>query len=357
MFASVQAMSLTATNPRYLAIKNRDHSRDGGFFYAVVTTGVFCYPSCAAKTPRPEHVEIFATAAAATQAGFRACKRCRADQPPPAHREVAWVTKLCRHIEAATTPPTLVQLAELAGKHPSHVRRVFVKTTGLTPRAYATQVRAKRLRAQLSGQVDVSRALHQAGFGSDSRLYAHANKILGMKPRAYRSGTAEEAITFAVGQCSLGAFLVASTTTGVCEISLGDDPQRLLEEFMQRFGGSELRGSDPEFERRVALVVGLLDEPTRSPGQLPLDIRGTIFQRRVWDALTKIKPGTRATYGEIAAAIGRPKAARAVARACATNRLAVAIPCHRVVRCDGRVSGYRWGIERKRELLTREQNV
>ncbi len=344
-------------DPRWQAVVTRDPSCDGTFFYSVRTTGVYCYPSCAARTPLPEHVVFFATRSAAEHAGFRPCKRCRADLPPPAQRDATWVAGLCRLIETSEPAPTLPQLAARVGKSPAQVRRIFARVTGLTPKAYAMAHRARNLRKHLQTGDGVTEAMYRAGYTSPGRLYAHAKKYLGMSPTAYRTGNAPDPITFAVGPCSLGAVLVAATTRGVCDISLGDDPEHLLQQFQQHFAASETIGNDPDFAHTVARVIELLDHPAPDWAALPLDIRGTVFQCRVWDVLTTIGPGQTATYKDIACAIGQPKAVRAVARACAHNRLAVAIPCHRVVRSDGQLAGYRWGLDRKRALLEREREV
>lgn len=275
------------------------------------------------------------------------------DPQSRAERWSARVAAMCRLIEGREEPPSLEELARFSGWSPFHTLRVFKRVTGMTPKAYAAATRANDLRARLGESGSVTEAIYEAGFGSSARFYEKSEEILGMKPKRYRDGGAGEEIRFAVGACTLGAILVASTARGVCAIALGDDPEELVHDLERRFPKARLVGADAAFEGLVAKVIGLVEHPNVG-ADLPLDIRGTAFQQRVWEALRKIPAGSTATYTEIAHAIGAPTAARAVARACATNAIAVAIPCHRVVRTDGDPSGYRWGIDRKRALLARE---
>jgi AraC family transcriptional regulator of adaptative response/methylated-DNA-[protein]-cysteine methyltransferase len=263
------------------------------------------------------------------------------------------VTHACRRIENSAEPPRLDELAAEAGLSPGHFQRVFKAVTGLSPKAYAVAARARRAQVALDAASNVTEAIHDAGFGSSGRFYEGAPARLGMTPSAWRNGGAGTDIHFALGQCSLGAILVAQSPRGLCAILLGDAPQPLLEQFQDRFPQARLIGGDPAFEALVAQVVGYVEAPALGIG-LPLDLRGTLFQERVWRALTEIAPGETVSYAELARRIGMPTAVRAVARACAANNLAVAIPCHRVVRSDGGVSGYRWGVARKQALLTRE---
>ncbi len=341
----------TTGDTRWAAVVTRDPEADGRFFYSVKTTGVYCRPSCASRTARPENVVFHATAAAAERAGFHPCKRCRPDQPTGV--QAARVTELCRLIERAEQAPSLAALAQHAGLSPWHLHRVFKAVTGLTPRAYAAAHRAQRVKAGLRKGATVTEAIYAAGYNSSARFYEQSNAVLGMTPARYRAGGADTAIRFAVGQCTLGAILVAASARGICAILLGDDPDALVRELQDRFPRAELVGGDAGFERWVALVVGFVEQP-RLGLELPLDVRGTAFQQRVWQALQKIPVGTTASYTEIAQRIGAPKSVRAVAGACAANTLAVAIPCHRVVRNDGGLSGYRWGVVRKRALLELE---
>jgi AraC family transcriptional regulator of adaptative response/methylated-DNA-[protein]-cysteine methyltransferase len=340
-------------DPRWAALRARDARADGSFFYSVSTTGVYCRPSCAARPARPEHVAFHATAAAAERAGFRPCKRCKPDQPPLAERQAARVAELCRLIERSEEPPSLEQLARHAGLSAFHTHRLFKAVTGVTPRAYAAAQRAARVKAELAKSGSVTQAIYGAGFSGSGRFYAQSNQLLGMTPTHLRAGGEGLAIRFAIGECSLGSILVAATERGVCAILLGDDPEQLAHDLERRFPRAQLIGADAGFERLVAEVVGLVEQP-RVGRELPLDVRGTAFQRRVWQALREIPAGQTTSYTQLAEAIGAPKAVRAVAQACGKNPLAVAIPCHRVVRTDGALSGYRWGVERKRALLARE---
>jgi AraC family transcriptional regulator, regulatory protein of adaptative response / methylated-DNA-[protein]-cysteine methyltransferase len=356
-FANSRALAAAVEqDPRWASVRTRDPKADGSFFYSVKTTGVYCRPSCAARPARPENVAFFATAADAERAGFRPCKRCKPDQPPAPERQAALVASLCRLIERSEQLPTLQEMASHVGLSVFHMHRMFKATTGLTPRAYAAAHRERRLREGLRANTTVTEAIYGAGFGSSGRFYERSSDTIGMTPTRYKAGGAAMLIRFAIGECSLGAILVAATERGVCAISLGDDPEELAHDLERRFPRAELIGADPAFEELVAKVVGLIERPGAAR-DLPLDIRGTAFQQRVWKALAGIPAGTTMSYAEIADAIGEPKAVRAVAPACAANALAVAIPCHRVVRTDGSLSGYRWGVERKRTLLDRERRA
>lgn len=341
-----------ATDPRWAAVQARDAAADASFVYAVKTTGVYNRPSSAARLPRPENVEFFATAAEAEAAGYRPSKAADQTRVKQAHAD--WIAQACRRIESAETLPALDELAAELGVSSYHFHRVFKASTGLTPRAYAQAHRARKLREQLDQGENVTDALYAAGFNSNSRFYAAADGMLGMKPRDYRAGGANSAIHFALGQCSLGAILVAQSERGVCAIWLGDDPDELLRMLQDRFPKAELIGADPAYESLMATVVGMVEAPGSTTLNLPLDVRGTAFQERVWQALTQIPPGQTVSYAEVAQRIGSPTAVRAVAQACGANMVAVAIPCHRVVRNDGALSGYRWGVARKAELLRRE---
>jgi len=338
---------------RWSAVQARDARADGHFFYSVRTTGVFCRPSCAARPALRANVAFHASPAAARAAGFRPCKRCRPEEPPKAERDAAVIARACRHIEEAETPPDLNTLADAAGLSPHHFHRLFRKVTGVTPKAYAAANRAARLRGELAAGASVTEALYGAGFNAPSRLYAAADGVLGMAPKAYRDGGAAAQIRFAVGETSLGSILVAATDKGVCAITLGDDPDALVRDLEDRFPRAELIGADEGFEATVAAAIGLVERPA-SGWSLPLDIRGTAFQQKVWQALRAIPAGQTRSYAEVASAIDAEGAHRAVAKACSENAIAVAVPCHRVVRKDGALSGYRWGVERKAALLDRE---
>jgi len=343
-------------DPRWAAVRARDPRADGTFVYSVRTTGVYCRPSCAARPARPENVAFHATKAEAERAGFRPCKRCKPDQPPLHERQARVVAELCRLIESSDEAPTLEELARYAGLSVFHLHRVFKAATGVTPRAYAAAHRGERVRAELQKSGTVTQAIYAAGYGANGRFYEESHDLLGMTPTRYRAGGTDMDIKFAIGECSLGSILVAATEQGVCAILLGDDPDELAHDLERRFPRARLTGADPAFDGFVAKVVGLVEKPSAGL-DLPLDIRGTAFQRRVWEALRAIPAGATASYGEIASLIGAPRAVRAVAQACAANALAVAIPCHRVVRTDGDVSGYRWGVERKRALIAREASA
>ena len=265
------------------------------------------------------------------------------------------VAELCRYIEGCEEPPTLDQLAARAGWSRHHTHRVFRKVTGLTPKAYAEGCRGERMRAALGGgETSVTEAIYAAGYSSSSRFYERADATLGMPARRYRAGGAGERIAWAVRPCSLGFVLVGATERGVCLIQLGDSQDELAAALSERFPKAERVRAPEDLGELLAMVVELVEDPGAGPGALPLDVRGTAFQQLVWDALRKIPPGETVTYAGLAEAIGRPGSARAVAGACAANRLAVAIPCHRVIRGDGSLAGYRWGVERKRTLLSRE---
>jgi len=338
---------------RWAAVRRRDASADGIFFYSVRTTGVYCRPACAARPARRENVRFHSTREEAEEAGFRPCKRCRPHEPPAAEQRAAAVAKVCRLIEAAEDPPNLDALAEAAGMSRFYFHRVFTAITGVTPKAYVAAHRAQRVRTELSRSETVTAAIYDAGFNSNGRFYATSSEVLGMTPTAFRSGGSGASIRFAVGECSLGSILVAATEKGVCSIMLGDDPAVLLRDLQARFPKAHLIGGNRDFEQAVARVIGFVEEP-RLGLDLPLDVRGTTFQRRVWQALRDIPAGSRVSYADIARRIGSPRSVRAVAQACASNAIAVAIPCHRVVRSDGALSGYRWGVKRKRILLERE---
>ena len=338
---------------RYAAVSRRDGACDGRFFYGVRTTGVYCRPSCAARLALRKNVSFHPSCEAAEGAGFRACKRCRPNEASQQERHADIVRHACRMIDGAEEVPALEEIARKVGVSPFHFHRLFKQVTGVTPKGYADARRAARLQEGLGSAGTVTNAIYDAGFNAPSRFYEEAAERLGMTPGAYRKGGIDASIHFAVAQCSLGAILVATTGKGVCAIAFGDDPDRLVRGLQDRFPKAELVGGDAEFEKLVAQVVGFVEAPSQGL-DLPLDIRGTAFQQRVWEALRAIPAGTTATYARIAAEIGAPAAVRAVAQACATNTLAVAIPCHRVVRSDGALSGYRWGVERKRALLDRE---
>jgi AraC family transcriptional regulator, regulatory protein of adaptative response / methylated-DNA-[protein]-cysteine methyltransferase len=335
------------------AMVRRDPEADGSFYYAVRTTGVYCRPSCPSKGARRENVAFYRTGEEAQSAGFRPCKRCRPNEDTPGSKVAVAIENACRVLEKVEEMPKLSELAAVAGLSPFHFHRMFRSEMGMTPKAYFAERRASRMREELQGSETVTEAVYAAGFSSSSRFYERSAEMLGMPPKAYQTGGTGASVRFAVGECSLGSLLVAATEKGVCAIFLGDDPQQLVCDLQDRFPQAELVGGDEQFERWVAKVVAMVEVPGTGL-DLPLDVRGTAFQQRVWQALRKVPLGSTISYAKLAMTIGAPRAVRAVARACATNPLAIAIPCHRVVRTDGGLSGYRWGIERKRQLLERE---
>ncbi|WP_296002635.1 bifunctional DNA-binding transcriptional regulator/O6-methylguanine-DNA methyltransferase Ada [Rugamonas sp.] len=347
------AAAYATDEQRWAAVRRRDGAADGVFYYSVRSTGVYCRPSCGARPALRANVAFHASGAAAEQAGFRPCLRCKPDQPPLAERHAALVAQACRLIDAAQSPPDLDSLAAASGMSRFHFHRIFKAHTGITPKAYAAARRARRVQAGLAQAGSVTEAYYAAGFNSSARFYAQSPTLLGMTPRAFRSGGGGATIRFAIAACSLGALLVASTDQGICAILMDDDPEALARDLQDRFPHADLIGAEPEYEQVVARVVGLVEHPERGL-DLPLDVRGTAFQQRVWQLLRAIPPGRTISYAELAALAGSPKGARAVAGACAANPVAVAIPCHRVVRNDGALSGYRWGVDRKAALLDRE---
>jgi AraC family transcriptional regulator of adaptative response/methylated-DNA-[protein]-cysteine methyltransferase len=342
-----------ADDPRWARVVARDKSADGQLWYSVSTTGVYCRASCPSRIANPKNVQLHNSLESARATGFRPCKRCN---PEGASLEIATealVARACRIIEESEEEPSLKKLAEAIGHSPGYFHRVFKATTGLTPKDYAAAHRAKKVRQRLASGNTVTEAIYDAGFNSSGRFYEKSTGMLGMTPSRYRAGGANEELRFAVGQTSLGAILVASSSRGVAAILLGDDPDELVRNLQDRFPKARLIGAARDYEALIAQIVGLVETPGIGLN-LRLDIRGTVFQRRVWQALQEIPAGKTVTYAEVARRIGSPKAVRAVAGACAANNLAPAIPCHRVVRTDGSLSGYAWGVERKRVLLHRE---
>src|SRR6478752_1011946 len=354
-FAKTEKSTLpsVAEDPRWARIVARDKTADGDLWYSVVTTGVYCRPSCPSRTANPKNVQLHDTLESAKATGFRPCRRCNPNGLSIEAENAALVVKACRLIEEREEQPSLEELADAVCLSPSYFHRIFKAATGLTPKDYAAADRANKVRESLVSGNSVTEAIYDAGFNSSGRFYEKSAGMLGMTPSQYRAGGANEEIKFAVGQTSLGAILVASSKKGVAAILLGNDPDKLVRNLQDRFPRAHLVGADRDYEALVARVVGFVEAPWIGL-DLPLDIRGTAFQRRVWQALQEIPVGATVSYAEIAQRIGSPRAVRAVASACAANVLAVAIPCHRVVRNDGSLSGYAWGVERKKVLLDRE---
>jgi len=340
-------------DPRWLDVVERNRNADGRFFYSVCTTGVYCRPSCPSRRANPAHVRFHVTPDDAEAAGFRPCRRCRPAEPPLEQRHAALVAAACRTIDVSERPPSLRTLASRAGLSAHHFHRVFRSVTSMTPRDYADAQRASRLRAALETSASVTEAIYAAGFDSSRAFYAAADSTLGMTPRAYRAGGAGLTIVFGTGRCDLGVVLVGRTRRGICAVLLGDDDRGLVDDLRSRFFRADLIEGDDRFLETVQCVVSHVNAPAIA-SQLPLDLHGTLFQQRVWQALRAIPAGSTLSYGALAARLDAPSSVRAVAQACGANPVAVIVPCHRVVGRDGALTGYRWGVERKRTLLERE---
>ncbi len=338
---------------RWEAIVARDPAAAGQFLYGVATTRVFCHPGCASRLPRRENIRFFRNIAEARASGFRPCKRCQPNGPGLAAQHTELITNACRILRETEPPPALHDLARRVGMSPYHFQRTFKRLTGVTPKAYATAHRADKVRQALAESPSVTEAIYRAGYQSSARFYEKSSEILGMSPQKFLRHGEDTAIRTAVRSCSLGQLLVAASSRGICFIAIGDDAESLFRDLRKRFSRATFLESDPAFEELVAQAVARVEDP-RLDWNLPLDIRGTAFQQRVWAALRNIPAGATASYTDIAAQIGAPSAVRAVAQACGANKLAIAIPCHRIVRRDGGISGYRWGVERKRTLLRKE---
>ncbi len=330
----IEESTATENDPRWAQVFARNRSADGTFWYSVQTTGIYCRPSCPSRTANPKNVALHDDLLSAKATGFRACKRCNPDGASQDAQHATLVAKACRLIEQSEEPIPLECLAKTIGLSASYFHRLFKATTGLTPKNYAAANRASRVREGLAKGHSVTEVIYDAGFNSSGRFYEKSNKMLGMTPTRYREGGMNEEIKFAIGQSSLGAILVASSAKGVVAILIDDDPNKLARDLQDRFPKARLVGGDQDYEKLVAQVVGLVEAPAIGLN-LPLDVRGTAFQQRVWQALQEIPVGKTTSYSDIAAQIGLPNAARAVAGACAANNIAVAIPCHRVVRSDG----------------------
>lgn len=347
--------SFTSESSRWQAVSQRQAQAESEFVYGVTTTGIYCRPTCPSRRPKRENVRFFDNWQQAEAAGFRACKRCT-PQSPDTHPHVTAVAQACKIIEQAEQEPSLNELADAVGLSPYHFHRLFKKTVGITPKQYAMEKRLERVRSNLPQKPTVTEAVYAAGFASGSRFYETAAGSLGMKPSEYRQGGMGIMIRYAILPSYLGYILIAATEKGVCKIDLDDTPEILLDRLKESFPEAELQENDPAFTAVITQTLAYLEAPEKGHS-LPLDIQGTAFQRRVWSALQNIQPGQTASYADIAQQIGSPKAARAVAQACAANELAVAIPCHRVIRSNGELGGYRWGLERKRQLLEKEREA
>ncbi len=345
--------SYATDEQRWLAVQRRDPRADGQFVYSVASTGIYCRPVCPSRLAMRKHIAFHDSAAAAEQAGFRACRRCRPNGASQAARHAEAAAKACRIIESSETSPALETLANAVGLSRFHFQRIFKNAIGVTPREYAAAKRSGTVKSNLRSNGTITEAIYGAGFSSSSRFYERADEILGMTPSEYRNGGSGVAIRFAIAKSTLGLVLVAGTVRGICAIRFGEDRATLEEELRRDFSRASVEKADEEFKKWVTGVVAQIEQPSRTFDP-PLDIRGTAFQQRVWQALREIPLGKTASYTEVAARIGRPAAVRAVAGACAANPVAVIVPCHRVVRSDGGLSGYFWGVDRKRKLLERE---
>ncbi len=326
----------------------RDRARDGTFVGAVRTTGIYCKPSCPARRPRRDNMRFYADAAAARAAGFRPCLRCRPDE---ARRDSLAIDQALALIADAEQPLSLDALAQAVGYAPHHFHRLFKRATGVTPAAYARKLRADRLEAALDNGGSITGAIYEAGYNASSRAYADAGKRLGMTPSAWRDGGRGVTIRHLIADTSLGPMLIAATDKGLCRISFDEDEADLA----RRFPHADIRPADAAFQRLAQQVAALADDPARAV-HLPIDVRGTAFQQAVWDALRAIPPGQTRSYTQVAQAVGRPGAVRAAGSACGDNSLALLIPCHRVVRSDGGLGGYAYGLARKEKLLERERD-
>jgi AraC family transcriptional regulator, regulatory protein of adaptative response / methylated-DNA-[protein]-cysteine methyltransferase len=341
----------------WLAIETRDTNFDGLFYYGVRTTGVFCRPACSSRQPARANVSFYALPEAAMAAGFRACLRCRPDESTLRDPQAELVQSVCRLIARSVEErPNLSAIGEQFRLSQSHLQRLFKKLMGITPREYAEALRTDRFKGHIKGGRSVTDALYEAGYGSSSRLYEKASAQLGMTPATYRKGGQGMNVRYTIAESPLGLLLVAATDRGICSVQLGDTSEELACGLREEFPQAEVRQDETDLSTQVRTLLDYL-EGVRPHPDLPLDVQGTAFQKRVWEELRRIPAGQTASYGEIAERIGQPTAVRAVARACANNPVALVTPCHRVVRQDGEISGYRWGVRRKRKLLERERNL
>ena len=337
------------------AVEARDSRFDGRFVYAVTSTRIYCRPSCPSRRPARSRVSFYSAPAAAEEAGYRACRRCHPRDTPLASAATVAVERARKLIEEQ--PDHLLTLAELAarvGVSPFHLQRTFKRLFGVSPREYQDALRVTHFKSRLRAGDTVSRATYEAGFGSSSRVYERSDRSLGMTPAAYRRGGAGMRITYTIVESAFGMLLVATTDRGVCAVALGDSDAALRDSLRADFPSAAIERADDAHREWVEEIVSHIGGGNAGL-RAPLDLRGTEFQQQVWALLRKIPPGRTKSYAEVAAALGNPNATRAVARACASNRIAVVIPCHRVVRTDGTLGGYRWGVERKDRLLARER--
>jgi len=335
------------------ALLNRDESVDGKFFYGVKTTGIYCRPGCASRLPKRENVHFFLSSDDAEKAGFRACKRCQPSTEIQKYPHQTAIINACLYLDNAETQPSLEELAKSTGLSTFYFQRLFKNAVGVSPKQYYMQKRLERIRDNLQHHERISDAIYDSGYGSNSQFYTHAPDTLGMRPSQYKNGGIGMNITFTIIQSYLGWVLIAATELGICAIDFGDSPEILEEKLSQRFPNAIITKGDTNLSNWATSILSFLNSPTQDLS-LPLDVIGTAFQRQVWSALKDIPLGSTASYIEIAQKIGKPKASRAVAKACASNPVAVVIPCHRVIHSNGSIGGYHWGVERKLKLLTSE---
>jgi AraC family transcriptional regulator, regulatory protein of adaptative response / methylated-DNA-[protein]-cysteine methyltransferase len=337
-------------------VLRKDATLDGQYLFAVKTTGIYCRPSCPSRTPKRSNVSFFATRSEARAAGFRACLRCAPDGLSKREQQTQSILHACRIIDESEEKISLTSLASKVNLSTHHFHRVFKDVTGVTPQDYFKARQIAQIGQSLKSTNSITEAIYDAGFNSSGRFYESSNAMLGMTPKAYKAGGAGEVIRVSIRTCSLGLVLIAATQRGICTIEFGDDEPVLIGKLTARFPNAVLLTIDPQFDDWLERVLSYIEAPNKAL-DLPLDIRGTVFQQQVWKALQQIPVGTTASYSEVAQNISKPKSVRAVATACASNILAVAIPCHRVVRGNGELSGYRWGVERKRKLLDTEAQL
>ena len=347
------AADFTSDSHRWQAIVERDVQADGTFVYGVTTTGIYCRPTCPSRRPNRGNVRFFENWQMAEHHGFRPCRRCNPRDRTARDASIERVIRACAMIEEADHAPSLNELAAAAGLSPYHFHRIFRKAVGVTPKQYAMELRLQRMRRNLESNRTITESVYESGYESNSRFYESATKNLGMKPSTYRKGGKGASIRYGIVQSYLGWLLVAATERGICRIDFDDTPDQLHTRLRAAFPAADFRENDQEFRTTINQTLAFLEEPGKGL-PLPLDIQGTAFQRRVWAALQNVPAGSTVSYSELAQRIGNPKAVRAVARACAANHLAVAIPCHRVLRKDGDPGGYRWGLDRKKTLIERE---
>ncbi len=341
---------------RWNAVSENNSSADGAFYYAVITTGIYCRPSCRSRLPNRANVEYFTTCDDAEAAGYRACKRCRPTETSKAEETEQKIIHACRIIEESETSIKLDELAAKVNLSPYHFHRLFKKIVGVTPKQYAARHQSRRFQENLKTSPSVTDAIYSAGYGSSGSAYDKKRDQLAMKPKVYRKGADGVTITYGLAQCFLGWVIVAATDRGICAIEFGDDSDTLPGLVQARFPNAQLNKADIGFKTLIKEVVDFIESP-EDTFQVPLDIQGTAFQQQVWKVLRQIKPGETMSYTDVAERMGKPNAVRAVASACASNKLAVVIPCHRVISKTGKTGGYRWGTERKESLLESEQGI